>query len=210
MAFMYDLAEATRFLSRTDKTLARLIVQVGAPDIHPPDRLNLFEALMRSIVYQQLSGKAASTILGRVQALFPGRVVKPHEILDMPHEKLRGAGMSNAKVAAVKDLAQKSLDGLIPTGAKARKMSDEEILENLTQVRGIGEWTVQMVLMFKLGRPDILPVKDLGVRKGFMRAYGLAEMPTEKELMAHCEIWRPFRSVGSWYMWQAADMINAD
>lgn len=208
MPLCYDPKEALRVLSKADKKLGKLIKQVGGLGIDPPTRLNPFEALLRSIVYQQLSGKAAATIHGRVKALFPGRSVKPTDVIKMPDDTLRGAGMSRAKVAAVKDLAEKTIKGLVPTGAHLRKMSDETIVERLTQVRGIGEWTVQMVLMFQLGRPDVLPVKDLGVRKGFMITYNLDEMPIEKEMTDYCECWRPFRSVASWYMWRAVDLAN--
>mgnify|MGYP003979604853 CR=1 FL=1 len=208
MPFCYDPEEALCVLSKADKKIGRLIKQVGGLDFDPPARLNPFEALLRSIVYQQLSGKAAATIHGRVKALFSGRTIKPTEIIKMPDDTLRGAGMSRAKVAAVKDLAQKTIEGLVPTGAQLRKMSDETIVERLTQIRGIGEWTVQMVLMFQLGRPDILPVKDLGVRKGFMITYNLDDMPAEKEMTDYCECWRPFRSVASWYMWRAVDLAN--
>ena len=179
MALCYDPKEAIKTLSKADKKLEKLMKKVGGLDIDPPARLNPFEALLRSIVYQQLSGKAASTIHGRVKALFPGRTIKPTDVLTVPDDTLRGAGMSRAKIAA-----------------------------RLIQVRGIGEWTVQMVLMFQLGRPDVLPVKDLGVRKGFMITYNLSDMPTEKEMAAYCECWRPFRSVASWYMWRAVDLAN--
>lgn len=206
MALCYDPKKAVQILSKADKTLGKLIKRVGDPDLDPPARLNPFESLLRSIVHQQLSGKAASTIHGRVKALFPGRVIKPGEVIAMPGETLRAAGMSHAKVAAVKDLAQKTVEGLVPSGAQLRKMSDETIVDRLTQVRGIGEWTVQMVLMFQLGRPDILPVKDLGVRKGFMITYHLDQMPIEKEMIDYCNRWRPFRTVASWYMWRAVDL----
>ena len=209
MGLLYDAEEAIRVLSRADRTLGKLIAQVGPVRIDPPGRLNPFQALMRSIVYQQLSGKAAATIYGRVRALFPGsRTLKPEQILETPAEVLRGAGMSGAKVRAAKDLAEKALEGVVPTGAQLRKMSDEAVLERLTQVWGIGEWTVQMVLMFQLGRPDVLPVKDLGVRKGFMLTYGLDGMPEEKEMIDYCACWGPYRSVGSWYMWRAVDLYG--
>lgn len=209
MALCYDPQKAIAVLSQSDKTLGKLIKATGPLDINPPTRLNPFEALLRSIVYQQLSGKAAATIHGRVKALFSGRTIKPQQVLTTPDDTLRGAGMSRAKVAAAKDLAQKTVDGLVPSSAKLRKMPDDEIITRLTQVRGIGEWTVQMVLMFQLGRPDVLPVKDLGVRKGFMLTYNLNDMPTEKYMTDYCECWRPYRSVASWYMWRAVDLANA-
>lgn len=208
MPLCYDPDKAIKALTKSDKKLGTLIKQVGHLDIDPPARLNAFEALLRSIVYQQLSGKAAATIHKRVKACFSGRTVKPRDVMAISDDQLRGAGMSRAKVVAVKDLAQKTIDGLVPTGAQLRKMSDETIIQRLTQVRGIGEWTVQMVLMFQLGRPDVLPVKDLGVRKGFMITYDLPDLPNEKEMIDHCECWRPYRSVASWYMWRAVDLAN--
>ena len=205
----YNPRKAVQVLSKADKKLGRLIKAVGPIQIDPPKRLNPFQALMRSIVYQQLSGKAAATIYGRVLGLFPGqRSLKPEQILEIPMEMLRGAGMSNAKARAVKDLAEKAMEGIVPTGARLRKMSDEVIVDRLTQVWGIGEWTVQMVLIFQLGRSDVLPVKDLGVRKGYMLTYGLDAMPEEGEMMDYCECWRPYRSVGSWYMWRAVDLYG--
>lgn len=208
MAQTFDPEIAVRTLSQTDPALKKLIQRAGPPTLNPPARLNVFEALLRSIVYQQLSGKAAATIHGRVKALFPGRTIRPEHLLATSDETLRSAGMSRAKAIAAKDLAQKVLDGIVPSGAQARKLSDEALIAHLTQVRGIGEWTVQMLLMFQLGRPDVLPVKDLGVRKGFMLTYKLPDLPTEKALMAHGESWRPYRSVASWYMWRAVEIYG--
>ncbi len=126
----------------------------------------------------------------------------------MPEKKLRGAGLSQNKMLAVKDLAAKTLDGTVPPLAKLKKMPDEEILERLLQVRGIGPWTVEMLLIFRLGRPDVLPVSDYGVRKGFMLTYRKPDLPTPKELLAHGERWRPYRSIASWYMWRAVDLCR--
>jgi DNA-3-methyladenine glycosylase II len=168
-----------------------------------------FQALLRAIVYQQLSGKAAATIFGRVKALYPGRHgLRPAAILETPDEVLRAAGMSRAKTAAVKDLAAKTLDGTVPAVAKLHRMDDAEILSRLVGVRGIGPWTVEMLLMFRLGRPDVLPVSDLGVRRGFMLTYETGEMPHAKHLLDHAECWRPYRSVASWYLWRAVDLHN--
>jgi DNA-3-methyladenine glycosylase II len=201
----FDHELATAALCRSDRPLARLIRKTGPYSVRPERMQRPFDALLRAIVYQQLSGKAAATILGRVQALFPKGRPTPELLLALPDESLRGAGLSRAKVAAVKDLAAKSLDGVVPTLARLRRMDDEQIVERLTQVRGIGRWSVEMLLIFRMGRPDVLPVADLGVRKGFMLTYGLKEMPTVGELTAHAERWRPYRSVGSWYMWRALD-----
>ncbi len=169
----------------------------------------MFQCLLRSIVYQQLSGKAAEAIFTRVRSLFPeGRVIRPEQVVAASDSELRGAGLSRMKAMYAKDLAQKALSGDVPPGSRLRKMSDEEIIERLTQIRGIGVWTVQMLLLFDLGRPDVLPVKDLGVRKGFKLTYGLDEMPDEKEIEEHAACWKPFRSVGSWYMWRAVDALG--
>ncbi len=202
----YDSQKAMRALCKNDRTLGQLIKQAGPITLDLPKRLNPFDALLRSIIYQQLSGKAAAAIHKRVRVLFFGGNINPNQVLAMDDQVLRNAGMSRAKVVAVNDLAQKTIDGLIPPGSRLREMSDADIVENLTQVRGIGEWTVQMFLMFQLGRPDVLPTKDLGVRKGFMLTYGLDELPAEKDMMVYCERWRPYRSVGSWYMWRALEL----
>ncbi|MEJ7711614.1 MAG: hypothetical protein WKF84_17540 [Pyrinomonadaceae bacterium] len=132
--------------------------------------------------------------------------LRPQDLLDVDEAELRAVGLSGAKMAALKDLAAKTLDGTVPTLARLRKMDDEQIIEHLTQVRGIGRWTVEMLLMFRLGRPDVLPVGDYAVRKGYAKINGLAEMPRPKELVRLCEIWRPYRTVGSWYMWRSLDL----
>ncbi|MBD0371379.1 MAG: DNA-3-methyladenine glycosylase 2 family protein [Pyrinomonadaceae bacterium] len=167
---------------------------------------NPFESLARNIIYQQLHGNAAGAIHQRVRDLFgnSGRL-KPEDILNAPEDLLRRAGLSTAKTVAIKDLAAKTLDGTVPTLARLRRMEDEEIIERLTTVRGIGRWTVEMLLIFRLGRPDVLPVGDFAVRKGFMNVYGLKEQPKPRELLQHGERWRPFRSVASWYLWRASE-----
>jgi DNA-3-methyladenine glycosylase II len=204
MQLPFDPDEAVATLCRADRKLARVIKKAG-PFAHRPERLqNPFQALLRAIVYQQLSGKAAATIFGRVADLHAE--LTPAAILATPDERLRAAGMSRGKVAAVKDLSEKMLDGTVPTLARLKKMEDADIISRLVQVRGIGPWTVEMLLIFRLGRPDILPVSDFGVRKGFMLTYGTPQLPTAKELLAHGERWRPYRSVASWYLWRAVDM----
>ena len=201
----YDGEEAVRILAKADPQLGRLMEAAG------PLRLTLrpaqpFPALVRSIVYQQLAGKAAAAIHARVLALFPGKRMTPEALLAMPEEKLRGAGLSGSKLAAMQDLARKVLDGTIPSASALKKLSDAEIIERLTTVRGVGPWTVEMMLMFRMGRPDVLPVDDFGVRKGFSLVYGLPDMPTRKQLFEHGERWRPFRTVASWYMWRANEL----
>ncbi|TFG43836.1 MAG: DNA-3-methyladenine glycosylase 2 family protein [Gemmatimonadales bacterium] len=165
-----------------------------------------FEEVLESIVYQQLSGKAAATIYGRVRALFPPRrVLSPQALLDTPDEALRGAGLSRAKLAAARDLAAKTLEGVVPTAAALRRMPDDEIIERLTAVRGVGMWTVQMLLIFRLGRPDVLPIHDLGIQKGFQKTYRTRQWPKPERIERAGEKWRPFRSVASWYLWRATD-----
>ena len=169
-----------------------------------------FDALAESIAYQQLSGKAAATIWGRVRALFPRRKnLDPKLILATPDEKFRAAGLSRSKVAALKDLAAKTLDGTVPTARELARMSDEEIIERLIQVRGIGRWTAEMLLLFDLGRLDVWPVGDYGVRKGFAKTFGRRKLPTPKQLMKLGEKWRPYRSVAAWYFWRALDKPEA-
>jgi DNA-3-methyladenine glycosylase II len=204
----FDPRQAVRSLRRSDPVLAALVARVGPFTHEPPKMQSPFEVLARAIVYQQLSGKAAATIYGRLKLLTPGRHgFRPANLLALADAQLRGAGLSANKCLALRDLAAKTLDGTVPTLPRLRRLGDEEIIERLTAVRGIGRWTVEMLLMFRLGRPDVLPVDDLGVRKGFMQTYGLAAMPTKIELTEHAERWRPFRSVGSWYMWRALDSL---
>jgi DNA-3-methyladenine glycosylase II len=205
----FDPCEAAAHLAKIDRKLARVIKRAGPCTIAPPRLQSPFELLSKAIVYQQLSRKAAATIFGRVHALYPrSRVLKAQQVIETPDEALRRCGMSAAKVAAIKDLATKTLDGTVPNLAKLRRLGDEEIVERLVSVRGIGVWTVEMLLIFQLGRPDVLPVGDLGVRKGFMVTYQRDAMPTPKELFTHGESWRPFRSVASWYLWRSLDLQN--
>ena len=201
----YDAGVAVRHLAAADPVLAELMRRAGPFALRTRRMHNPFEALARNIVFQQLHGSAAEAIHGRVLGLFGGGRLRPRDVLDAPDEALRGAGLSGAKAAALKDLAAKTLDGTVPTLARLRRMGDEEIVERLTRVRGIGRWTVDMLLMFRLGRPDVLPVGDYAVRKGFAVAYGLGESPRPKELERYAERWRPYRSVASWYMWRALE-----
>lgn len=206
--FCYDPEEAVRHLRATDATLARLMERAGPFALEIRKLHDPFEALARNIIYQQLHGKAAAAIHARVLALFGGDKLRPEDVLGAPDETLRGAGLSGAKLAALRDLAAKTADGTVPTLARLRRMPDEEIVERLTRVRGIGRWTVEMLLMFRLGRADVLPVGDFAVRKGFALAYGLEESPKPKELTEYGERWRPYRSVASWYMWRAVDLLK--
>jgi DNA-3-methyladenine glycosylase II len=203
--FCYDPQEAKRFLAAADPELSPWIKRVPfSMEIRAMH--NPFESLARNIIYQQLHGNAAAAIHQRVRDLFGKRRLTPQDILSAPEEQLRGAGLSTAKTIAIKDLATKTLDGTVPGLARLRRMEDEEIIERLTTVRGIGRWTVEMLLIFRLGRPDVLPVGDFAVRKGFAVIYGLKEQPKPKELIKHGEMWRPFRSVASWYLWRASEL----
>lgn len=197
---------AERKLSKCDPILARIIKEVGACTLEPDEKVSPYESLLRSIVYQQLHGKAAATILGRFLEQFSKRrFPKPEEVLHMDPAVMRSCGLSASKSLAIKDLALKTIEGVVPTSRKINLLSDEEIIERLTQIRGVGIWTVQMMLMFKLGRLDVIPHTDFGVQKGFSIAYAKAH-PTPKELLAFSEIWRPYRSIASWYMWRVVDV----
>jgi DNA-3-methyladenine glycosylase II len=205
----YDVEEAVRRLASADPTLAELMTRAGPFTMQLRRMHSPFEALARNIIYQQLHGNAAAAIHKRVLDLFHNSKLRPRDVLAAEDLDLRGAGLSGAKTLALKDLAAKTLDGVVPTLARLKRMDDEAIIERLTQVRGVGRWTVEMLLMFRLGRPDVLPVGDYAVRKGFAMTYGLAEMPKPKELERHGERWRPYRSVASWYMWRALDVEQA-
>jgi len=198
--------EAIQFLTSTDKYLGRLIKRVGPCYLKPRKRRTPFQSLVQAVAHQQLNGTAAETILGRVKALYPGRrFPRPEDLLATSDERLRAAGLSRAKVAAVKDIAAKTLAGIVPDSRTISRMTEVEIIERLTSVRGVGPWTVEMLLIFTLGRLDVLPVTDYGVRKGFALTYGWKELPTPKELLAHGEKWRPHRSTAAWYFWRALD-----
>jgi DNA-3-methyladenine glycosylase II len=197
---------AHRRLAASDPRMAALIARSTRYNVKPNGLVRPFDALAESIAYQQLSGKAAATIWGRVRALYGKRkYLDPKAVLKTPDRRLRGAGLSRSKVAALKDLAAKTIDGTVPTAAALAKMSDEEIIERLITVRGIGRWTVEMLLLFDLGRPDIWPVDDYGVRKGFAKTFGKRKLPKPKQLMKLGEKWRPHRSVAAWYFWRALD-----
>jgi len=204
--FCFNPEEAVRYLSEADPALARLIGVAGPFGMQIRALHSPFEALARNIIYQQLNGTAAAAIHARVLALFGGRRLRPADILTASEESLRGAGLSRNKLEALRDLAAKTLDGTVPTLARLKRMADEDIVETLTRVRGIGRWTVEMLLMSRLGRPDVLPVGDFGVRKGFSILYGTESLPTPKELAQYGERWRPYRTVASWYMWRAVEL----
>ena len=222
----YDPVEAVTALSAADPKLAKLIAKTGPFTVRLPSAQSPFVALLRAIVYQQIHGNAALAIHTRLIASFsphlppntPANLFlhpSPEQLIDAPKESLRAAGLSANKALAIRDLAAKTLDGTVPTLAQIRRMSDEAIIDHLTQVRGIGKWTVEMMLIFRLGRPNVLPTSDFGIRKGFALTY-LGLKPTTKltpDLLAtpaqiekRAKKWAPWCSVASWYMWRACDL----
>ena len=193
-------------LCKIDPVMKRVIDAVGPYALPPPPRRSPFESLARAIAYQQLHEKAAESILKRFIALCPGRrFPQPADVLALAPESIRGAGFSRAKIAALQDLAAKTVDGTLPTAAVIRRLDDDAIVERLVAVRGIGRWTAEMLLIFQLGRPDVLPVDDFGVRNGFRIAYNQRAMPTPQELLRYGERWRPYRTAAAWYLWRAAE-----
>jgi 3-methyladenine DNA glycosylase/8-oxoguanine DNA glycosylase len=205
----WNKEDAVAHLRTADEKLARLIERVGPCRLEPRVEHSIFYSLLRAIVYQQLAGKAAAAILARVDALFPDhRFAEPEDIVSAPDEKLRSAGLSRNKLAAIRDLTAKTLDGTVPNMAELPGMSDQEIIERLIAIRGIGVWTAEMLLIFRLGRADVLPVDDYGVRKGFKVTFGSRALPTKQQLLRRGERWRPYRSVASWYLWRAAEAEN--
>ncbi len=200
----FDLAVAMSHLSSKDEKLAELILATKKFQKDLDLAQSPYEALMESIAYQSISGKAAATIFGRVKALGDnGRPPTPEKMLKLKTPALRKAGLSHAKVLAMKDLAAKTISGIVPTREQAEKLSDDELVERLVSVRGIGAWTVEMFLIFNLGRPDVLPIHDLGVKKGWSVTYGKKHMPRPKDLLKFGERWRPYRTIASWYMWRS-------
>ena len=191
-------------LKRADDVLARVIVRVGPCRFRTRSKGTHFDALLRSIVYQQLSGKAASTILDRVLALYGGRYPRPAQLLETTDDALRGAGLSRQKLAYLRDLAAKVHTGEVPL-ARVGRMPDEEVVTHLTHVKGIGRWTAQMFLIFRLGRPDVLPELDLGIQNAIQRAYGLRERPAPADVLRIGETWRPHATIASWYLWRSLE-----
>jgi len=204
MTLPFDLAQAVKHLCSCDEQMKGLIADLRPFEIDLHNTHSPYEVLIRSICYQSITRKAASTIYGRIIALGQdGHPPSPKEMVKLPTAKLRKAGLSTAKAKSMKDLAKKAVLGIVPTHEEALKLSDEELVERLVSVRGIGAWTVEMFLIFRLGRPDVLPIHDLGVKKGWSLVYGKKHMPTPKELLKFGERWRPYRTIASWYMWRA-------
>ena len=213
----FDPDEALAHLRARDPKLGALIDRAGPFTMKLDALPSPFESLLESILYQQLHGKAAATIHRRVREYYGGDP-SPKALLDTPDEVLRAAGVSGNKTKAMKDLAAKTLDGTVPSHAAILKMSDADIVERLTEVRGIGPWTVEMLLIFRMGRSDVLPVTDYGVRKGYAltfmrvpksRPIAAKDLPKPDVVFKRGEKWRPFRSVASWYMWRACDLAKS-
>jgi len=201
---MPQLAAACRHLAR-DPVMRALIRRHG-PCALVPYRYSPYESLTRAIAHQQLNGRAAQTILGRFVALFPnGRFPAPAAVLAARVPAIRRAGFSRAKIRAIKDIARHEVKGVVPTRRGCRGLGDDELIERLTAIHGVGRWTVEMLLIFTLGRLDVLPVDDFGVREGFRVAYGRRTRPTPKALRAYGERWKPYRSVAAWYLWRVAN-----
>jgi DNA-3-methyladenine glycosylase II len=197
---------ALKHLAKCDPVMRRLIRTHGPCGLEPETRRSPFQSLAQAIAHQQLNGTAANTILKRFIKLFPGRrFPRAEDLAGVNDDSIRGAGFSRAKVAALRDLAAKTLDGTVPSSRVITKLEDAEIIARLIEVRGVGQWTVEMLLIFQLGRPDVLPIHDFGVRSGFRHAYGLSDLPRPKDLLAHGECWRPYRTTAAWYLWRAAD-----
>lgn len=197
--------DAEKALAKADPRLKSLIKAVG-PCTIKPEKIELYASLLRSIAHQQLHGKAAETIFGRLKALHDGQIPQPGQLLKMKMPQLRACGFSESKSLALRDVAAKTLEGVVPARRAALKMDNEELIARITQVRGVGRWTVEMLLMFNLARPDVLPVDDFGVREGFKLHYGYVTQPKPRELAVYGEVWAPWRTVASWYMWRALEL----
>ena len=199
-------AAAIKHLSAVDPLMKKLIAEIGACELKHEPKRSPFQSLVQAVAHQQLNGTAANTILTRFIKLFPKRKFpKPEDVAGVTDEQIRACGFSFAKIAAIRDIAAKTLDGTIPSSRKIEKMTDEEIIARLTEARGVGRWTVEMLLIFQLGRQDVLPVDDFGVRNGFRIAYKKRALPKPKALLQFGKRWRPHGTTAAWYLWRAAD-----
>jgi DNA-3-methyladenine glycosylase II len=197
---------AIQHLRSVDDAMDRLIGRIGRCRLKPDRSQQPFQALVRSVAYQQLHAAAAHAILGRFVGLYPGGdFPTPAMVLATSEAALRGAGFSAAKQAAIRDIAAHAASGVVPNRRAAARLDDATLIERLTAIRGVGRWTVEMLLIFSLGRPDVLPVDDFGVREGYRRLHGLDERPKPRDLAAIGEMWAPFRSYAAWYLWRAAE-----
>jgi DNA-3-methyladenine glycosylase II len=213
----YDAALACRQLAAADPKLGGLIHRAGPFTLKLKSQHSPFEALLESIIYQQLHGKAAAAILRRLLTSFGELHPTPEHLLQAPEDQMRACGLSASKLKALRDLAAKTIDGTVPTLVQIRRMPDDEIVERLTEVRGIGQWTVEMLLIFRLGRPDVFPFTDYGVRKGFAltfnrlprsKPFDATMLAKPQQMLRRAEKWRPYRSVASWYLWRACDLAS--
>ena len=187
----------------------RLICEHGPCGLVPKARRSPFQSLVLAVAHQQLNGTAANTILARFRKLFPDRhFPKPQDLAEVTDAQIRACGFSFAKIASIRDIAAKTLEGVVPDSRSIVKLSDDEIVARLTEVRGVGRWTVEMLLIFQLGRPDVLPADDYGLRTGFKIVFKKRELPAPREILSHGERWRPYRTTASWYLWQAANGIQ--
>ena len=199
-------AAALKHLAAADPVMRRLIREVGPCTLAPETRRQPFQSLVQAVAHQQLNGTAANTILMRFKKLFPGRrFPKPDDLRLVTDGQIRACGFSRAKILSIRDITAKALSGAVPSSRQIARMPDDEIVTRLTEVRGVGRWTVEMLLIFQLGRPDVLPADDFGVRNGFRLAYRRRELPGPKEILAHGERWRPHRTTAAWYLWRAVD-----
>jgi len=208
---MPALKQADRFLASTDPDFAALIAKVGPSRLTIDKSREPYEALMSAVAHQQLHGNAAKAILGRVIALFPEHPFPPpDQFLARADEELRACGLSAAKLLAMRDIAAKSVSGVVPSRASAARMENEALIERLTSLRGVGRWTVEMLLMFSLGRPDVLPIDDFGVREGYRKLKKLEVQPKPKALGEIGKAWAPYRSTAAWYLWRASEIKVSD
>jgi DNA-3-methyladenine glycosylase II len=213
----YDAALALEQLAVADAKMGALIERVGPFALRLKSSHSPFEALLEAILYQQLHANAARAILGRLMALFGDLHPRPEQLLAAPEEALRAAGLSQGKLLALRDLAAKTLDATVPSLALIRRLPDEEIIERLSRVRGIGTWTAEMLLIFRLGRPDVFPMTDYGIRKGYLLTFGKIKagkpitadmLPKPEQMLGRAARWKPWRSVASWYLWRACDIVD--
>jgi DNA-3-methyladenine glycosylase II len=203
--FVDKLNAASKHLARVDRVMATVIRDVG-PCALRPSRWSPYESLVRAVAHQQLTGRAAKTILGRFVALYDGKSFpEPRDVLATHYARLRAVGFSRSKVAAIRDIAANTRDGIVPTRTQARYLDDEELVLRLTPIYGVGRWTVEMLLIFTLGRLDVMPIDDFGVQCGLRAAYRLPRKPTRVDFERLTERWHPYRSIGAWYLWRVAE-----
>jgi len=204
--FRRDVKKAVLHLSEVSPHLRKWIATAGACELEIAWERDLYESLVRAIAHQQLHGRAAATILGRLQAGFPGGTFPtPRQLAKTSTEKLRAMGFSNAKTIAIQGVARAAESGHIPSRADAENWSDEKLIEHLSELKGVGPWTVEMLLIFTLGRLDVMPVDDFGVRAGLKLLLNLKDMPKKTDFEKHTAAWRPYRSIAAWYLWRRAD-----